>query len=151
MKTAITDETYTDAQRILSTYIHSETNVRLVCECIAYKSQTSAEFEKYVYEVVGMLLVEPTITKHTIQRIIQDIYHDRVSWMSRIFDTYRTLENEEIEFTENPCVVVEGVLECGKCKSRRTFSFQRQTRSADEGATTFAQCAQCGNRWRFNN
>lgn len=38
---------------------------------------------------------------------------------------------------------------CGKCKQRKCTYYQMQTRSADEPLTTFVQCVNCGNRWRF--
>jgi transcription elongation factor S-II len=37
---------------------------------------------------------------------------------------------------------------CGKCKQRKTVSYQKQTRSSDEPMTTFVFCVMCGNRWR---
>jgi DNA-directed RNA polymerase subunit M/transcription elongation factor TFIIS len=42
-----------------------------------------------------------------------------------------------------------GLLKCGKCKSLKTDYTTMQTRSADEPATVFASCRNCGNRWRF--
>ena len=39
--------------------------------------------------------------------------------------------------------------QCGKCKQRKCTYFQMQTRSADEPMTTFVQCVNCNNRWRF--
>jgi transcription elongation factor S-II len=42
-----------------------------------------------------------------------------------------------------------GLLKCGRCKSLKTEYTTMQTRSADEPATVFASCRQCGNRWRF--
>jgi DNA-directed RNA polymerase subunit M/transcription elongation factor TFIIS len=46
--------------------------------------------------------------------------------------------------------VVEGVLECPKCRFKKVMSFELQTRGADEPMTTFATCArkECGHKWR---
>lgn len=39
---------------------------------------------------------------------------------------------------------------CGRCKSIKTTSTQKQTRSADEPMTVFVLCLNCGNRWKFS-
>ena len=44
---------------------------------------------------------------------------------------------------------LKGAFECGKCKTMKTTYTQVQTRSADEPMTTFVDCLNCGNRWRF--
>ncbi|KAK5992764.1 Transcription elongation factor S-II [Cladobotryum mycophilum] len=41
-------------------------------------------------------------------------------------------------------------LECGKCKMKKVSYTQAQTRSADEPMTTFCECMNCGNRWKFS-
>jgi len=38
---------------------------------------------------------------------------------------------------------------CGKCRQSKCTYYQMQTRSADEPMTTFVQCVNCGNRWKF--
>jgi DNA-directed RNA polymerase subunit M/transcription elongation factor TFIIS len=42
--------------------------------------------------------------------------------------------------------VSQGMLQCGKCKSRNTDFTEKQTRSADEPTTKFCICYECGNR-----
>jgi len=39
---------------------------------------------------------------------------------------------------------------CGRCKSIKTTSTQKQTRSADEPMTVFVLCLDCNNRWKFS-
>lgn len=46
--------------------------------------------------------------------------------------------------------VVSDALECGKCHKKRVSYTQAQTRSADEPMTTFCECLECGNRWKFS-
>ena len=68
------------------------------------------------------------------------------------FNQNNDLMNEEIEqdnFIENPFEIEEGVLEC-KCGSKRVFSYQKQSRSADEPMSTYATCVACKNKWIYS-
>jgi len=40
--------------------------------------------------------------------------------------------------------------QCSKCKKKMVSYSQAQTRSADEPMTTFCECMNCGNRWKFS-
>ena len=57
----------------------------------------------------------------------------------------KTIEQDKInnQATSN-------VYECKKCKNRKCSVTQRQTRAADEPATTFVKCMECGYEWAFN-
>ena len=39
--------------------------------------------------------------------------------------------------------------QCPKCKHRKIFSTQKQTRSADEPMTTFFKCLNCDYNWKM--
>jgi len=43
----------------------------------------------------------------------------------------------------------EGALKCKRCGSYDISVHQQQTRSADEGITTFCECQQCFLRWKM--
>ena len=55
------------------------------------------------------------------------------------------LRMEEIKAEEDD---YEGILQCRKCKSKKTSYYQLQTRSADEPMTIFITCLNCGKHWR---
>lgn len=63
---------------------------------------------------------------------------------------FRVMMQEEmisIMTSENPDVV-EGGLECRRCKSRKILSRSMQIRGGDEGTTVFASCSECKYSWR---
>jgi len=57
----------------------------------------------------------------------------------------KDMRMEEIKAQEND---YEGILQCRKCKSKKTDYYQLQTRSADEPMTTYATCKNCGLKWK---
>lgn len=65
------------------------------------------------------------------------------------FLSIKSCFQEEEDFIINPPVIEEGVIECKKCKSKRTFSFNKQTRSSDEAVTVFVRCVDCKTQFRM--
>lgn len=79
----------------------------------------------------------------------ENIKNKNIGWYHSFFDKYKLKQNEYDEFLINPPDVEEGVIECKKCGSNKTYSFSKQTRRADESATVFVRCSQCNNTFKF--
>jgi DNA-directed RNA polymerase subunit M/transcription elongation factor TFIIS len=58
-------------------------------------------------------------------------------------------KDKDLDVTPKQEVIEDGLFKCGKCKSYKTSYYQRQTRAADEPATTYVTCHVCNNRWKF--
>ena len=73
-----------------------------------------------------------------------------MQWDSYCFEEQRRVQQEYDDYIENPFEAVDGVIQCPKCKQFKTFSFQKQSRSADEPMTTYSNCLNrnCNHKWR---
>jgi DNA-directed RNA polymerase subunit M/transcription elongation factor TFIIS len=70
-------------------------------------------------------------------------------WKHDLYLDARLEEEEQNNFIIQPFEVYEGILTCS-CGSNRVYSYQKQTRSADEMSTTIARCMKCNKKW-INN
>lgn len=134
----------TRVRDILATVLTNEHNLDVFSRRLANAS------EHIVHEVLYELSACQSIQKRTLQEMLCRIRDHEYGWTQAPFDQARVREEEEESFLLKPLEIEEGVLEC-RCGSKRTISYQRQTRSADEGSTTFARCVECGASWRHHN
>ena len=66
-------------------------------------------------------------------------------------DKYNIIINKKKKEEDNiNNQATSNVYTCKKCKKNRCQVTQRQTRSADEPATTFVTCVECGYEFSFN-
>lgn len=80
--------------------------------------------------------------------IAKNLPIEHTGWNHPVFNQFRDKVEEENRFIENPIVdIAEGIIECQKCKSKKTFSYQKQVRSSDEGFTLFVSCVNCNESW----
>ena len=87
---------------------------------------------------------------NTCKIIAKFLDSNEFDWNHKDFDDIKKRLNEQDNFTIKPFEVDEGVLECRKCGSKKTFSYTKQTRGGDEATTVFAVCSECNNRWKHN-
>lgn len=57
-------------------------------------------------------------------------------------------KNYKINECKNMITTTDEFL-CKKCKQKNCKYWEKQTRSADEPITTFVECINCGNKWKF--
>ena len=62
----------------------------------------------------------------------------------------KILKKKSLEEYKKNNQATSNVFECRKCKNRKCQVVQRQTRAADEPATTIVTCMECGYEFSFN-
>ena len=89
------------------------------------------------------------IDKLPLKEVLNNIKTCKYNWDNQYFDDIKSNIKEQDNFIVCPFEVDEGVLECTKCGSKKTFSYSKQTRSGDESTTVFATCVMCKSSWKI--
>ena len=97
-----------------------------------------------MYQVVGDIL-----KKKKLNDIVTQLDQGNLGWNHASFDFPRMQIEEQDDFIQNPFQVEEGVIDC-RCGSKRVLSYSKQSRSADEPMTTYAQCVECNAKWQYS-
>lgn len=97
-----------------------------------------------LYEIIGELQLKDKLSLKVIKKITEKKLY---GWNSPVFENVKNKLTEKDEFIENPPEVVEGIFTCGICKTNKTVSFSKQTRSGDESTTVYITCIQCKKTW----
>lgn len=136
-----------DVAKALSTVLGQPKNVRIFKKHIDRLAiGDEDELARVVYQIVGDILT----AKNNLKSIISNVKNHRIGWEHTTFNEVKKKLEEHDDYLVNPFEVAEGIAECGKCGSTRTFSVQKQCRSSDEPMTTFSQCVECGNTWTYD-
>lgn len=118
-----------------------------MCKKIAKRDNLDFKtiYQEQAYEKIGELINgDPS-------KICLDIDAGKTGWSSSLYKPIRDKKDLENARIIEPPDVKEGVDKCKKCGSKKTWSYQLQTRSADEPMTTFVTCANptCKYKWRY--
>jgi DNA-directed RNA polymerase subunit M/transcription elongation factor TFIIS len=135
-----------NGRNALSTCLNLPKNISIIETSIFKKSNgDEAKYNNLIYQCIGCIVSGIKLTE-----VMNELKNDRVEWDDIMYDEHKLRQNEEDDFIENPFQVEEGVLECYKCGSKRTISYTKQTRSADEPASVIATCINCKNKWVYS-
>ena len=117
----------------------------------------SLDNKYFILDIVGYIIIKNANIvikelKDYLEYDFEDINftpHDFI-FDCNLFNNAKLKYYEELDKTRDTVEIEEGVYTCSKCKSKKTTSFQIQTRSADEGMTSFIKCHDCGKKWKIN-
>nr|WQM87158.1 conserved transcription factor S-II-domain-containing protein [Marseillevirus cajuinensis] len=93
----------------------------------------------YYYDILGACL--NSLAK---PGAVKDLNGRKFGFECSTFSEERAKEDLAIELLIKPPTVQNGFVACIFCKSKNTSSLVVQTRSGDEMATAFVDCAACG-------
>ena len=128
----------------LKLLLNNKKNINIF-ENVIYKL-SDKDPDKYMN--ITMEVCNDIENKKSLRKILSKLKKGKVLFQRDEFIDIKNLLDEQDEFIVNPFEIEEGVLQCNKCDSKKTFSYTLQTRSSDEATTVFACCAQCGAKWK---
>ena len=81
-----------------------------------------------------------------------DTYYIQLPYLSAYELCHRnwhdTVKRVEYKNIKKNTIRTSDAYQCNKCKGKRIFIYEKQTRSADEPMTIFFECQDCPNRWK---
>lgn len=110
--------------------------------------KTMTNDERMLKYLLYEIAVEYLFTDN-LNQVMEQVQKKEIGWNHPNFNQIKQEFQEEDDFIQNPPAVEEGVMECKKCHSKRTFSFSKQTRRSDESATVFIRCSNCNYTYKI--
>ncbi|CAB9497152.1 Transcription elongation factor A protein 2 [Seminavis robusta] len=104
--------------------------------------------------ILGQIEADKLITMSSEEMASSEARKAREEEAKKLVDSKRLDWDQANEDKINEMCGIKGDLlkaslfTCGRCKSVKTTSTQKQTRSADEPMTVFVLCLNCGKRWK---
>ena len=71
-----------------------------------------------------------------------------VKWVKAEIKRNNSVDKDDASKYDDNIQASTNMYTCRKCKSTRCTYYEMQTRSADEPATIFVTCLDCGKHWR---
>ncbi|KAL8932966.1 MAG: hypothetical protein Q9216_006591 [Gyalolechia sp. 2 TL-2023] len=116
----------------------------------AYKAKVRSLFQNLKNKSNPSLRVRVLAGDIAPDRFVVMTHEDLKSAEQKKQDVAFQKENTKNAQVAKPERSISTSFECGKCKQKKVAYNQAQTRSADEPMTTFCECQNCGNRWKFS-
>jgi len=135
---------------MLSSYLSIQNNIDIIEKMIFELCTIDDITDDDMYKSLLYQTCNDISNKLKLNDIYKNLQDKHVLWKHVNFNIVNTQIQDQISFIETPFEVEEGVLDCKKCSSKRVFSYSKQSRSADEPSTTYAECVVCKSKWQYN-
>lgn len=136
---------YKIVHRATNDFIRNPENIRLLATTLWGMREGDPDTARFLlYEFVMDYRYH-----ENLQTITEQLAHRQILWEHPNLKQVRQHFYEQDNFIENPPMIDEGVIECIRCRSKRTFSFSKQTRRGDESTTVFVRCSECSKTFRI--
>ncbi|QIW96389.1 hypothetical protein AMS68_001907 [Peltaster fructicola] len=123
-----------------------------------YQPETSTEYKAKIRSLFQNLKIKGNV------RLRRDVFSGAIapktfvtmtsdelkSAEKRAEDAALNKENMRVAMVAQVQRAISTTMQCGKCKAKKVAYTQAQTRSADEPMTTFCECMNCDNKWKFS-
>lgn len=126
----------------LRTVLNREQNITIIEKNIFLKGID--DYELNIYQTIKDIKDEVKLNT-----LLDNIKKNKIKWKHDSLKDYIFEEDEQNNFIIQPFEVYEGALTC-KCGSKRVYSYQKQSRSADEPMSTYATCMACKSKWVYS-
>ncbi len=124
--------------------IKSKKNRNNICKMIENNVKTKSEIYMCFYELYCEYQLQPNK-----EHLYEYLKNKRFLYENDIFQEIAEMIKEEENFIICPPKLSEGIMICKFCKSKKTISYEKQTRSADEQSTIFVKCMDCSKSFRM--
>ena len=125
--------------------IKSKKNRQNICDMIKdHFHNKKSEIYMCFYELYCEYQLQPNK-----EHLYEFLKQKKFLYENDIFQDISEMIQEEENFIVSPPKLSEGIMVCKFCKSRKTISYERQTRSADEQSTIFVKCMDCSKSFRM--
>jgi DNA-directed RNA polymerase subunit M/transcription elongation factor TFIIS len=121
-----------------NTYVDKFISLYSVLDPESYVNQKDSTRDRILRKIVS----EEILPHEIVFMRSHEIFPER--WTSVMEESKRSITS--LFHQDTPSFSTQ--IRCGKCKQKKCTYYQLQTRSADEGATTFFCCHSCSYKWK---
>jgi len=134
-----------NSMSILRNFLNKEQNVNIIEKNIALNCNLSETlYKRILYQTICDIKLGKKLNL-----ILLNIREKKILWNHPYVENYIFEEQEQNNFIIQPFEVHEGAITCA-CGSKRVYSYQKQSRSADEPMSTYSTCMACNKKWQYS-